>query len=378
MSDEYFVKLTGKLAPGRAPDMAADLLSKIFHIPMEKGRFMFKGEPTLLRKKLDKETAEKIIHRLRNVGAECVLELAEDEFNLTLELIDEAPAKAPTPEDEIQLQPVREEEAPSFDLELVTPSALDAEPALDRLEMMDMEPVVSPEPEAPAPTAPEPAGIALEAPPAPPPPPPSPKVKKPAPVADESEDINVGDVATGQVSGGSGGMLPQASMAPAFKRPMNDPEQQEKPKGGKPLLPVFLLLALLGGGAAWFLLSSEPEPPPKPVVAVQKPAAPIKPAQLPPSALTPIHQLDIQATKVKMKALSESILTWQRQFGKGVLPTGNLERVKVDMGVSDGDLTDAWGSSIQYLPAGNGFALLSPGPDKQPGNADDIRVDAQP
>jgi hypothetical protein len=52
----------------------------------------------------------------------------------------------------------------------------------------------------------------------------------------------------------------------------------------------------------------------------------------------------------------------------------NVERLKRDIGVTDEDLTDPWGNRIIYQPEESGFSIISPGPDKQPNTADDIKL----
>ena len=64
------------------------------------------------------------------------------------------------------------------------------------------------------------------------------------------------------------------------------------------------------------------------------------------------------------------------QFGGSYNPEQvTLDRLKVDMGVTDGDLTDSWGKKIRYVPFQSGFALISAGPDKKFDTADDIQID---
>ncbi|MBF0256145.1 MAG: hypothetical protein HQL47_06740 [Gammaproteobacteria bacterium] len=413
MSDEYYVKLTGKLLAGRSPDLAAQFLSDTFHIPMETGRTYFNGSPTVLKKKLDLDTAEKVIDRLRNTGAEAELEEVPD-LGFTLELVDDSPAAdlAPAPlpppakpevgglDDDFSLELV-DVEPPSQDLGRMPPVAKsepEPEPEPQPIQVEDLQ-FTTDEPEsamslemlepvevkpaslelefepAPAPAsamAPAPAPAPIQAPPPAPPPPPAQKHEE------DGENLNIGDV-SGEVSGGGGGvggMLPQASTAPSFKRPGQLgqlKEESSKATANKLLLPIaggLLVLALAAGG--YFVFLAEPEP--APVAAAAPKAAPKpQPVKVDNSMFLALQQEELQA---RFNSLSSSISTWQDQFRDSARKAVTAEQIKTalqtDMGISEMDWQDPWGGILQLQVTETGYNLISAGPDKEAGTADDI------
>ena len=178
MSDEYYVKLTGNLLEGRSPDIPAQFLSDTFHVPLETGRTYFKGEPTTLKKKLDRETAEKVCQRLRNAGAECEIEEVPD-LGFTLELIDDtaqpaAPAAQPalpeTPEvalddDDFSLELVDTAPEPASLEPIEQPEEVIAQPLADDLNELSLDVPAEAEAfdlEAVAVAESEPAGMELD------------------------------------------------------------------------------------------------------------------------------------------------------------------------------------------------------------------------
>ncbi len=416
MSDEFYVKLTGNLLQGRSPDVPAQFLSDTFHVPLETGRTYFKGEPTTLKKKLDRETAEKVCQRLRNAGAECDIE-AVPELGFTLELIDDAAespapaapsAPAETPEvaldeddfslelvdgapelasleperieqpEEVIAQPIAEDlnelsldtpaEVAEFDLESVAVD--ESEPAGMELELNPMtEPLEEPldPPQEPA------AAPAADSPPPPPPKPPSMESGS----EDKSESVDIGDVQTDAGGGGGvGGMLPQASTAPSFKRPGAMKTEEPVRTGGldkKLIMPIAggVVLLLLAAGAYLFVFS-EPEPPPQ-TVAQKKPVAKVKPVKVDNSMFI---ALQVDEVKARFDSLSGSIHTWKEQFRDGASQASTPEQVKAalktDMGVGDEDWQDPWGSAIELKITETGISLISAGPDKKMGTDDDV------
>jgi hypothetical protein len=403
MTDQFYVKLTGKLAEGRAPDMAAQFLSDTFHIPAETARTYFNGSPTVLKKKLDRATAEKVMHRLRNTGAACELEAAED-FGLTLELLDDAPAPAPAAPGVTEEKADAEDDGLSLELELLdVPAAAEAPQPLsvDDLQFeadapdadeFSLEMVEQPEAAATLPldtesSAPAAEPLDLSEPATAPQPPPLPEATldapppSPEPTDDDPDDkskgeeVDIGDVAPeAGTGGGVGGMLPQASAGPSFRRP--NQAQDGLVGGSKKWLPVAAAAGLLLlVGLVYVLMFSDPAPPP---VALVKKAPPKKvPEAVVDDSMFRGFQLD--EVRVKLDSLAESIATWQLQFAAEADQASTPEEVKrslkTDMGIAEADWLDPWDSVIQYQASGSGFSLISAGPDKQPGTADDITRD---
>jgi hypothetical protein len=420
MSDEYYVKLTGKLMEGRSPDLAAQFLSDNFHIPWETGRTYFNGAPTVLKKKLDLDTAEKVCHRLRNTGAECEIEQAPD-LGFTLELVDDgpepsspAPASPPTraqaqtqaqaqAQTQLQAAPLEDD----FSLELIENADAPLEQLHRAVDASDpsqgLEPLESLEPldsslelgglelelhADPAPQLQVESAPSREMPPPPPPAAAAPKTDSSTDAAtgansgveeDKSEQVDIGDV-TAEVGqgGGVGGMLPQASTAPSFKRPgLSRGEEARAERNKKLLLPIAAggLLALAAGG--YFLLSPEPAPPPAPQVAPRQAPAKAEPVEVDNSM---IIALQINEGKAKLDSLYGSISEWRATFSRSAAQIDSAEQLKTalktDMGISETDWLDPWGSQIEVRIAPTGIGLISAGPDQTMGSSDDLQKGA--
>ncbi|QFY88622.1 hypothetical protein D5125_03505 [Magnetovirga frankeli] len=393
MSDEYYVKLTGNLMEGRSPDLAAQFLSDSFHIPWETGRTYFNGSPTVLKKKLDRETAEKVCHRLRNTGAECEIEAVPD-LGFTLELVEDSPeaspasnpepapepaaAQAPAQEDDFSLELVDAAPAPAPQPELQPPAELEDELHLDTPDPSPQQAPDRPPAQPPAPPPPPgpTAASGLDAPAPASGPPPVPTGTPAESEEDKSEQVDIGDVST-DVGAGVGGMLPQASTAPSFRRPgLGRAEEGQGGPGKKMLLPLAAGAGLLALAAtAYFLLLTEPAPPPAPAApqATTQPQTAPEPVEIDNSMIIALQRDELN---VRFDNLLGTIATWQEEFAANSAQASTPEQLKAalktDMGITEQDWQDPWGGSIEIRIGENGFKLVSPGPDQELGNADDV------
>lgn len=320
MSTEHFMLvLKGTLKDGRSPDQAALILSKAFGIPLEKGKGLFQGKPTPLSKKLDRKLAEKILHYLQEAGAECELEAVRDAPQWSLVEIDTPPAKADENRESILI-----EASPPF-------------------------------------MAPHAGKVA------PKPPEPQPETAHNPPLARRNPTQPPVD-------------QPRTHHRPVLEKPAQEEESPPVKNAGKlPFGPRLLamlavLLAALAAAAYFFIFSQEAgnNPSPQGNPGQASPSAALDPANLNDPA---VRDSETSLTRLKLQSLAQSVRVWMVQFGGGYeTDQVTLPRLQRDMGVSDEDLTDTWGTKIRYLPVENEFSITSAGPDRAFGTADDVTV----
>jgi hypothetical protein len=376
MSREYQIKLTGQLLQGRAPDQVLQLLSDLFQIPVEEGRALLQGQATTLPRKLDLATAEQICHRFRNVGAECSVEQSE-ELDYQLELIEEGAEASPYAE-----APTAQEADLSGKLHELTQQLAETEKDLaDSAFVLELIPLEEEEKPLPKvghihvptlsssfkPQQPQhqaAAGAEAGADPA-------------AQEASDSEassgeageeEIAIGQAAAGGGSAGLGGMLPQASVQPTFRRP--DEILTAKPKSRLPLMLALALLVLVAAGAGYwqfFLATAEPE-----VVKVQQTDVSKEPVEVDTSQFT---AFEIEETRARLENLAKSLRTWQLEFNNNKeIPAQEtlMVQLKKDLGLTDTDWSDVWGHPISLQNRIKGYILVSPGMDGKIDTQDDI------
>lgn len=385
MSQDYQVKLTGVLLQGRAPDQGLQLLNDLFQIPLAEGRALLQGKASVLPRKLDKDSAEQICHRFRNVGVECSLEIG-DESDYQLELIQEGPEPSPvttTPENDPpkatledltqQLAETEKDLADSaFVLELIPIEGEEKPlPEVGRIHVPKLAPELKlaksaqPDDTATTDTQENPTGD-------------DPKAAGAAATATAEgaeEEINVGQAtATGSI--GLGGMLPQASTQPAFRRP--DEILAAKPASKVPLYLVVALALLLAAGAGYWYLFLAPSQQEAPLVAAPVPGP--EPVEVDTTQFT---AFEIDETKARLANLAKSLRTWQLEFNAGKpLPeqTELMKSLQKDLGLTEADWRDAWGFPVSIQSRLKGYILVSPGLDGKIDTQDDIDLilDTQP
>lgn len=79
-------------------------------------------------------------------------------------------------------------------------------------------------------------------------------------------------------------------------------------------------------------------------------------------------------TRSKLRTLGQAVNQWMMvKSASGGQEQLNLFRLREDMDLSQDALLDGWGNSVQYIPDNEGYRLISAGPDKLFGTADDIQ-----
>ncbi|MBU0499185.1 MAG: hypothetical protein KJ558_07810 [Gammaproteobacteria bacterium] len=317
-TEHYLVVLTGHLREGRSPDQAALILSKTFGIPVEKGRALFNGTPTPMGKKLDRKLAEKICHYLHEAGADCQLKEVLETPKWSLVEMDEADTRDAKDGHESIL--------------------LETSPPAARSNQVQFPSQVE-------------GGMQYPS-------------AKPAPPANR----------------GSGHGPP--THRPVIHRHEAAPAPEEEAREDEPgkqainvrniALVLIPILALVAGGYLFLFPSEEQESKqalePRPV----KPAPALSASDLSDPAL---RDSEISLTTLKLKSLAQSVRVWMVQFGGGYdTDQVTVSRLQRDMGVSDDDLTDAWGNRMRYQPSKSEFSISSAGPDKAFNTVDDLVV----
>lgn len=74
MSERFNVVFKGELLPGVESTAARKTVAQLLKVDAAKAEQLFSGQPTVLRRDVDRETAEKVQRALKKAGANCELE----------------------------------------------------------------------------------------------------------------------------------------------------------------------------------------------------------------------------------------------------------------------------------------------------------------
>jgi uncharacterized protein YbjQ (UPF0145 family) len=77
MSEKFNVVFKGEILPGVEPTAVRKTVAQLLKVDAAKAEQLFSGQPTVLRRDVDRDTAEKIQRALKNAGAACELESLE-------------------------------------------------------------------------------------------------------------------------------------------------------------------------------------------------------------------------------------------------------------------------------------------------------------
>lgn len=79
-------------------------------------------------------------------------------------------------------------------------------------------------------------------------------------------------------------------------------------------------------------------------------------------------------TRTRLRALGQKVNAWLAEHS-AVTDTSqlNLFKLRQELSLASTELTDAWGGEVQYIPDTEGYRLISAGPDRLFGTADDIQ-----
>ncbi|WP_260294364.1 hypothetical protein [Sedimenticola hydrogenitrophicus] len=124
----------------------------------------------------------------------------------------------------------------------------------------------------------------------------------------------------------------------------------------------LVLLASLFGVAAVVLLWLVWDEQSSPVATVTSvvPATPVDPQRA--------------ETVRRLEQLNRSIKVWMIQYGSGFNPAQvTLERLQQDLNIGQQGMLDGWGTTLRFEPEAGKYQVISAGPDKSFGTADDLK-----
>jgi uncharacterized protein YbjQ (UPF0145 family) len=96
MSERFNVIFKGELLPGVEPSAARKTVAQLLKVDAAKAQQLFSGQSTVLRRDVDRDTAEKIQRALKNAGAVCALAALEPAEPAALASEDVPPAAPQT------------------------------------------------------------------------------------------------------------------------------------------------------------------------------------------------------------------------------------------------------------------------------------------
>lgn len=311
---KYRVVILGRLAEGADRKRAGAALAKLFDVSPQRVDRLLEGKPVPLRRALAPDDAEKLRERLATLGVPSEVEPVE-ELSLDLEEASGGESETPAADQEPAVTEIEATAVGGFSggLERRSEQARAAE--LDRQGSPGAE-------------------------------------RKPQEPADEE----------GEPDGGHE-VFVDARMGSAWPGGDSADYPAEDKRGTSPILlaaVAVVVLVLLGGGA--YLWLGEEEPPVE-SVALHSEESSAQPEFVPPPS-------DAQR---RLDELVRSVKVWMIQFGVGYDPTQvTLGRLRSDMGITDAQLEDPWGTQMRYQASPDAFQVLSAGPDRRFGTGDDL------
>jgi len=322
----YQLIITGKLLEGHSYDEVESALCRLLKLPVEKVRYLLRGERSRIKKTLPLEKAERLQKKIEQRGAECQIE----------EVSSSGADSAGDVQEKLDLQVVRESESPTAASEVGSPGVDDLD-----LDLPDSGPTFAEEMAADLSSAKEKKSKAEGD---------EIVLATPEPVEKHTWTKKVED----------DGSKAQFYDAPVAKKP----EPNKKAAASKTQLQLGILLGvLIVGGGAWGLLNMEGSDP-EPIVEAPKPAVPINPQQA--------------STMDGLTEVARYVKVWMIQFGSGFDPTQvTLQRLQQDLDVPAKYFKDEWGQAIQYEALDRSYRLSSSGPDKAFGTQDDIHKEVE-
>ena len=316
---KYRVVILGRLAEGADADKAGQSLARLFDVSPQRVARLLEGKRVPVRKELAHEDAQKLRERLAAVGVPSEVEPVE-ELSLDLEAASQGASQTTEEGEDMAVTEIEATAVGGFSggLERRTEQARAAE--------LDLEgsPAAAPEPSR----------------------------REEAGESDGGHEVFV-----------------DARMASGWPGAQSAASASAEKRVGRPLVLVFLAvlaLALAGGGVYLWLDGGE-----------QVPTAPVarESGQAPPGSATGAPGSEAER---RLYELVRSVKVWMIQFGVGYDPTQvTLSRLRSDMGITDGQLEDPWGTEMRYRASSDAFEVVSAGPDRRFGTADDLSVEGR-
>lgn len=317
----YRLVFSGRLLKGFKHHEVQRSLAHLLKLPLDQAGHLIQGERFRINKPLEKSKAERLLDKIRARGAECSIEPVGSMFQAAVEPGATTEMETPPPSTEAEASP---DEALSLDLPDFNSDDDQARP-LAAVQPDDADQEESIVLETPAPvTAPQSVPRATE--------------RANYRPDDDSQNVGTFFERTTQVE----------------SKAETDARNRRKK--------LMLLAAILLVGvvvAVWQLLPMLLEEPQEQPIAAP-PAAPVNP--------------QLAETNRRLEQLNRSIKVWMIQYGSGFNPAQvTLERLRQDLNIGQPEMLDGWGTALRYEPETDRYRVVSAGPDKSFGTADDLK-----
>ncbi len=306
---KYRLVFSGKLRKGFNHPEVQQSLAQLLKIPLDQAGHLIQGDRFRINKSLEKNKAERLLEKIRARGAECSIE--------PIGFGDPSGHDAPVAVEPVASLPQEtpaEDEPLSLDLPELTPEDDRTRP-MATVEPGEAEQIVS-------------ESIVLQ----------SSAAERAAYQPDDDSD-NVG----------------------TFYERSTVVENHAETSGEKQrrLILLAAVAVVFIAVAAWLLvplLQNEPLAP----AMVSTTAAPVDPQRA--------------ATNSRLEQLNRSIKVWMIQYGSGFNPAQvTLDRLQRDLNIGEQEMLDGWGTALRYEPQDGHYRVISAGPDRVFGNADDLK-----
>ena len=312
--EKYFLDLTGRPLDGYRTEAVAAALARLLRIPRKNARNLLRGKPSRIKREFDKEKAVHLMGKVIACGAQCEVTpcISQHGEQQTIAASIELSAKL-----ELEIDP------PVMALEEITVPT----DAPDREEVV-------PEDKAPLQTGIESAkAISHEL----------PADRKRAHRSGRNGPVAAVKADDSAVSGSLG-------------------------SGRQRALLVAVGAVVLLGAAVWAGLSflGGPSLAPQQPVTVQTPV------------LEAARETDSKAAKTRQRLdlLARSVKIWMIQYGAGFDPSQvTMARMQQDLGIASEEMKDGWGTPFRYVTTEQRYTLISAGPDRTFGTADDLKAE---
>lgn len=310
--EKYYLDLTGRPLEGYRTEEVAAALARLLRIPRKSARNLLRGKPSRIKREFEKEKAVHLMRKIIACGAQCEVTLRENEDvgNQAIEASIELSEK--------------------LELEIDPPvMALEAMPAPTK-ELPQMELV----PDDPAPVQ---SGLGS---------------------AGAISDDLAADRESGGRSGPAGSAAAVKVDAGGVPGPMSGGRQR--------MLLITVVAAVLLVVVGWVglnFLGGSSQAPQQDVTAE-------------PPVLKETSETASEAAKTRQRLdlLARSVKIWMIQYGAGFDPSQvTMARMQQDLGISPEEMDDGWGIPFRYVTEEQRYTLISAGPDRTFGTADDLK-----
>ena len=378
-SDKYFLFLSGTLIDGHEREQVEAALQRLLRVPAEQARSMLAGERSRIRKPLSLEKAKHLRDKCAACGAGSFIvpveskdtrsqprtTAASSEGQLNEAVESGVPVTAAAAED-LRVEPLSEAsqaatEASSAPMEKAKEAGVAQEHTTESPVKLDATPSLSTTEDEPEAAADDALGLAL-VPLAMAEPEAGEEDTRPLQAVDADEEIDPdteivleSEMTALESTGGT------ASPAARRDDDSSEPASKRQPPalaGKRRLLIGGVLVVLAGIAGALYFFDFE-----------------VSPGNGAEQQTQPQPQAESKRalTQQRLESLGRSVRAWIKFYGSGDPEQLTLDRMQQDLVLPEAEMLDAWGTAIAYQPGGASYTMLSAGPDRMFGTADDLK-----